>query len=159
MKRLAYGVLSSLVILSAVGPAQAETPAFMVAQSESTIERMFQEQRVVTEGMLEMMAQMKVMMAEMKALMASPSGKPVTMNELYKQQQILAARMDALIGRTRLDTIQPKAVSSATGATSSATVQEVQQQQQTMMAEMKEMMAEMKKMITVYRGRATDPRQ
>lgn len=155
MKRFAYGVLSSLVILSAVGPAKAETPAFTVAQSESAIERVAQEQRVLTEGMLEVMAQMKVMMAELKTLTSSPTGKPVTMEDIYKQQQMLEARVDALIGRTRLDTIQPRAISPATN---SATIQEVHQQQQAMMAEMKEMMTEMKQMITVYRGRATDLR-
>lgn len=155
MKRFAYGVLSSLVILSAVVPAKAETSAFTVAQSESAIERVAQEQRVLTEGMLEVMAQMKVMMAELKTLTSSPTGKPVTMEDVYKQQQMLEARVDALIGRTRLDTIQPRATSPVTN---SATIQEVHQQQQAMMAEMKEMMTEMKQMITVYRGRATDLR-
>ncbi len=155
MKRLVSGVLSSLLVLSTVVPAKAETPTYVVAQSESTIERMYQEQRVVTEGMLELMAQMKTMMAEMKALTSLPTGKPVTMNDLYKQQQIMAARMDALIGRTRLDTIQPRV---STSAPSPATVQEVHQQQQAMMTEMKEMMAEMQQMIAVYRGRATNLR-
>jgi hypothetical protein len=147
MKRLTCGILSSLVILSAAGVAKAETPAFVVAQSESTIERMYQEQRVVTEGMLELMAQMKTMMAQMKALTDLPPGKSVTMNDLYKQQQVLSARMDMLIGRTRYDTIQPTATSPKA---SPATVQSVQQQQQVMMAEMKEMMTEMKKTFSYF---------
>jgi hypothetical protein len=151
MKRLVSGILSSLVILSATIPTQAQTPNFTVAQSESAIEQLSKEQRVVTEGMLELMAQMKTMMAEMKALTAPSSGKPVTMNDLYKQQQVLSTQMDMLIGRTRLDTIQPREARSAS-------VQEVQQQQQVMIAEMKNMMAEMQKMMAVYRGRATNLR-
>jgi hypothetical protein len=143
MKRLAYGVLSSLVILSAAVPAKAETQPFMIAQSASTIEQMYQQQRVLTYDIKTMMTQMKAMMAEMKALTASPSGKPVTMNDLYKQQQVLAARMEMLIGQTKYDTIQPT-------PKDSATVQEVYQQQQMMIAEMKEMMAEMKKTFEYF---------
>jgi hypothetical protein len=147
MKRLAYGVLSSLVILSAAGPVKAETPTFTIAQSESTIAQMYQQQRVLTEDIQTLMAQMKTVMAEMKALTASPSGKSVTMNDLYKQQQVLSARMDMLIGRTRYDTIQPTAT---IPKTNSAAVQEVHQQQQAMVAEMKGMMTEMKKTFEYF---------
>ena len=152
MKKLVSGALSSLVILSATLPARAEIPTFTVAQSQSTIEQMFRQQRVLTEEIQTMMAEMKTMMAEMKALTALPVGQSATMNDLYKQQQILAMKVDSLIGRTRFDTIQPR-------TTETVTVQEVHQQQTAMMAEMKEMMAEMKKMIAVYRGRGTEPRQ
>ncbi len=75
------------------------------------------------------------------------------MADLYKQQQVLISKMDSIIGRTRLDTIQPRTSRSETGT---ATVQEVHQQQAEMIAEMKEMMADMKKMITVFRGRVTN---
>ncbi len=142
MKRLACGVLSSLVILSAAIPAKAETPTFTIAQDLTTIEQMYEQQRVLTNDIQTVMTQMKAMMAEMKALTAAPSGKSVTMNDLYKQQQALSARMDLLIGRTRYDTIQPTATSPKA---TPATVQTVQQQQQVMVAEMKEMMIEMKK--------------
>ena len=152
MKRLIYGTLSGLVILSTAMPAKAESPTFVTAQSQATIEQMFRQQRVLTDEIQTMMAQMKIMMAEMKALTSLPPGKSASMTDLYNQQQILIARMDTLIGRTRLDTIAPK-------TTSSATVQEVYQQQVEMMAEIKEMMTEMKRMITVYRGRVTDPKQ
>lgn len=154
MKRLVYGALSSLVILAIAVPGMAETPVTIIAQSESDtiIDRMFYEQRLLREDMRQMMAQMKAMMAEMKATQSMPAGKSVTMNDLYKQQQILAAQVESLINRNRLDTIPPR-------ATTSATVQEVYQQQQTMISELKEMMAEMKKMVAVYRGRVTDLRQ
>lgn len=152
MKKLVFGSLSSLVLLLTVMPAKAEIQPAVVAQSQSTIEQMFRQQRVLTDEMKSLMAQMKVLMAEVKALTAEPSEKPITMGDLYKQQQILAARVDALIGRTRFDTIAPR-------ATTSGSVQEVYQQQVEMMAEMKEMMAEIKRMVTVYRGRVTDLRQ
>lgn len=152
MKRFAYGVLSSLVILSVTVPAKAETPTFMIAQQDSTIQRMFRELRVVTDDMQTMMAQMKTMMTEMKALTSVPAGQTPTMTDLYKQQQILTTQMETLIGRTKFDTIPPR-------ATSTATVQEVYQQQKVMMAEMKVMMAEMKRMMTVFRGRVTEPKQ
>ncbi len=151
MKRFAYGVLSSLVILSVTIPAKAETPTFTIAQQDSTIQRMFRELRVVTDDMQTMMAQMKTMMAEMKALTSVPAGKSATTNDLYKQQQVLIGQMDMLIGRTKLDTLLPR-------TTSTATVQEVQQQQQVMITEMKAMMTEMKAMMAAYRGRATDRR-
>jgi len=93
------------------------------------------------------------MMAEMKALTSLPTTKPVTMKDVYQQQQILTAKIDALIGRTRFDVIAPGSEGSP------PTVQEVYQQQVSMVAEMKEMMAEMKQMITVYQGRVTDPKQ
>jgi len=152
MKRLIYGTLSSLIILSTVIPVQAEPQSVLTAQSNSTVERMFEQQRVLTEDIQMIMTQMKRMMAEMKVLTSMPSQQMVTMNDVYKQQQLLAARMDALIGRTRFDTIQPR-------TTGSATIQEVYQQQVDMVAEMKEMMAEMKRMVTVYRGRVTELRQ
>ncbi|MBM0744858.1 hypothetical protein JOY44_25390 (plasmid) [Phormidium sp. CLA17] len=151
MKRLVYGIVSSLIIVSVAVPATAKTPTFVIAQQDATIQRMFRELRVVTEDMQEMMTQMKMMMAEMKALTSVPSGKPTTTNDLYRQQQVLIQQMEILIGRTRLGTIQPRTISTST-------VQEVQQQQQVMMTEMKEMMAEMKRMMAAYRGRATDRR-
>jgi hypothetical protein len=101
MKRLTCGILSSLVILSAAGAAKAETPAFVVAQSESTIERMYQEQRVVTEGMLELMAQMKTMMAQMKALTAAPTGKPATTNDMYRLQQSTQQQQQAMMAEMK----------------------------------------------------------
>lgn len=151
MKRFAYGVLSSLVILSVAVPTKAETPTFMIAQQDSTIQRMFRELRVVTDDMQTMMAQMKTMMAEMKVLTSLPAGQTPTMTDLYKQQQILMTQMETLIGRTKFDTIPPRK--------STATVQEVYQQQVVMMTEMKAMMAEMKRMMTVFRGRVTEPKQ
>jgi hypothetical protein len=101
MKRLATGILSSVLVLSAVVPVKAETPAFVVAQSESTIEQMFREQRVVTEGMLEMMAEMKAMMAEMKALTATPTGKTVTTNDLYRQQQSVQQQQQTIMAEMK----------------------------------------------------------
>lgn len=147
MKRLTCGILSSLVILSTAGVARAETPTFTIAQDLTTIEQMYEQQRVLTNDIQTLMTQMKTVMAEMKALTAAPPGKSVTMNDLYKQQQALSARMDMLIGRTRYDTIQPTATSPKA---SSATVQSVQQQQQMMIAEMKGMMAEMKKTFEYF---------
>lgn len=151
MKRLVYSIAYSLVIVSAAMPAHAETPIFKVAQSDSTIERMFRELRVVTDDMQTMMTQMKMMMAEMKALTSVPAGKSATTNDLYKQQQVLIGQMEILIGRTKLDTLLPR-------TTSTATVQEVRQQQKVMITEMKSMVAEMKAMMAAYRGRATDRR-
>jgi len=147
MKRLACGVLSSLVILSAVVPAKAETPTFRIAEDLTTIEQMYEQQRVLNNDIQTLMTQMKAMMAEMKALTAAPPGKAVTMNDLYKQQQALSARMDMLLSRTKFDTIQPTANSSKA---SSATVQSVQQQQQVMIAEMKKMMAEVKETFSYF---------
>ena len=151
MKRLIYGMLSGLVIMSAAMPAKAETQPVIVAQSEGSLEQMYYQQRVLTEEIQSLMTQMKVMMAEMKALSSLPSDKSVTMNDLYKQQQLLDAKVDALIGRTRLDTIAPR-------TDRSATVQNVYQQQVSMVAEIKEMMAELKQMMAAYRGRATNLR-
>jgi HD superfamily phosphodiesterase len=147
MKRLACGILSSLVILSAAGVAKAEAPTFTIAQDLTTIEQMYEQQRVLTNDIQTLMTQMKTVTAEMKALTASPPGKAVTMSDLYKQQQALSARMDMLIGRTRYDTIQPTATRPKA---SLETVQSVQQQQQMMIAEMKEMMAEMKKTFSYF---------
>lgn len=152
MKRLVYGALSSLMILAVATPVMAETPATVIAQSESIVDRMFREQRVLTEEIQTLMTQMKAIMAEVKATNAMSSGKTVTMNDLYKQQQVLAAQVETLIARNRIDTIPPR-------ATSTATVQEVHQQQQAMMAELKDMMTEMKRMVAAYRGRATDRTQ
>lgn len=152
MKRLLYGTLSTLLILSVMTPAKANIPPFAIAQSNSTVDEMFRQQRVLKDDIQALMADMKTIIAEMKILSTLPSNKVATMNDLYKQQQLLAARFDSIIGRTRLDTIQPK-------ATSAATVQEVHQQQVEMITEMKAMMAEMKRMIAVYRGRVSEPRQ
>jgi hypothetical protein len=146
MKRLIYGGLSSLVILLSTVPVQAQTPALVVAQSNSTIERMFREQRAFVGELETIMAEIKIMKAQMKALMALPEGKPATMEDIYKQQQLLSAQMETLLLRNRLNTIPPR--------TSTATMQEVYQQQVAMMDEMKGMMTEMKKMIEIYRGRA-----
>lgn len=151
MRKIVYGIVSSLVIVAAAMPAHAETPSFRIAQEDSSIERMFRELRVVTDDMQTMMTQMKMMMAEMKALTSVPAGKSATTNDLYKQQQVLIGQMEMLIGRTKLDTLLPR-------TTSKATVQEVQQQQQVMITEMKAMMTEMKAMMAAYRGRATDRR-
>lgn len=147
-----YGTLSSLLILSVITPAKADTQPLIVAQSNSTVDEMFRQQRVLKDDIQALMTDLRTMMAEMKALSSLPSGKTATMNDLYKQQQLLAARFDSIVGRTRLDTIQPR-------ATSSASVQEVHQQQVEMLTEMKAMMAEMKRMIAVYRGRVTEPKQ
>ncbi len=154
MKRLIYGALSSLVIVSTAVPVMAETPVSIVAQTDSDtiIDRMFYEQRILREEIQQMMAQMKAMMAEMKATQAMPAGKNITMNDLYKQQQVLATQVEALVARNRLDTIPPR-------TTGTATVQEVHQQQQAMISELKTMMAEMKQMVAVYRGRVTDLKQ
>jgi hypothetical protein len=149
---LIYGTLSSLLILSVITPAKADTQPLIVAQSNSTVDEMFRQQRVLKDDIQALMTDLRTMMAEMKALSSLPSGKTATMNDLYKQQQLLAARFDSIVGRTRLDTIQPR-------ATSSASVQEVHQQQVEMLTEMKAMMAEMKRMIAVYRGRVTEPKQ
>ncbi len=100
MKKIAFGVLSSLLVLSAAIPAKAETPAFVVAQSApsiESIEQMYEQQRVVTETMTETMAQMKAMMAEMKALTATPNGKSVTTNDLYRQQQSIQQQQQAMM--------------------------------------------------------------
>lgn len=149
MKRLAYAALSSLMIASAAIPVGATPPPTTVAQSGSTIEQMYFQQRVLSQDLETLMTQMKAMMAEMKAVTAAPSGKTITMEDLYKQQQVLAAQVETLIGRSRWDTLRPS-------ATDTTTLQVVQQHQQAMIAEMKEMMTEMKKMVTVYRGRAGD---
>lgn len=152
MKRLAYGVLSSLLILATTIPVGAETSTTLVqsntvAQSNSaTIDQMFRQQKVLADEIQALMAQMKTMMAEMKALTALPDGQTPTMADLYKQQQRLITQVEALTNRTKLETIQPRK--------STATVQDVHQQQVTMMAEMKAMMAEIKSMSEVYRGRA-----
>lgn len=151
MKRLTYGILSSLVIFSAAMPVKAETPAFITAQSESTVERMFQQQRVLTEDIQSLMAQMKTVMAQMKALTSVPQGQSPTMADLYKQQQVMATHLETLLAQNRLDTIPPRRVN--------ATVQEVYEQQVAMVSEMKTMMAEMKAMVEVYRGRVTSPRR
>ncbi|MDX2232212.1 MAG: hypothetical protein NW220_21430 [Leptolyngbyaceae cyanobacterium bins.349] len=151
MKRLIYAALSSLALVSATMPAKANTQSFVIAQSQSTIEQMYKQQRVLTEEIQSLMTQMKIMMAEMKVLTAMPPEKSVTMNDLYKQQQLLSAKVDTLIGRTRLDAIAPR--------TDTATAETIQQQQMGMIAEMKEMMTEMKRMITVHRGRVTDRNQ
>lgn len=146
MKRVAYGILSSLLILSVTVPVGAKTPTAAIAQSNSmTIEQMFREQKVLTDEMQTLMAQMKAMMAEMKALTSLPSGQTPTITDLYKQQQLMLARIETLSNRTKLETILPQK--------SAATVQDVYQQQQAMMAEMKSMAAEMKQMLEVYRGR------
>jgi hypothetical protein len=147
MKRLIYGVLSSLLIVSTTVPAQAKTPTPAIALSNATIERMFREQKVFSEDIETLMTQMKAMMAEMKALTAAPAGQAPTMTDLYKQQQVMQAQIDTLLSRSRFDSLTPR------GSTS-ATVEEVHQQQQAMIAEMKSMMGEMKKMVEIYRGRA-----
>lgn len=149
MRRLIYGVLTSLVIVSAAMPAGAEPP-ITIAQQDSTLQQMYRQQRVLTDDMRTIMAQMQTMMAQMKALMSLPEGNP-TMTDLYKQQQVILAQMDRIIGRSRLDTLPPQQ--------STATIQEVYQQQQLMLAEMKGMMAEMQKMIEVYRGRVSTPKR
>jgi len=151
VRRLTYTLLSSLVILSTAMPAKAETPTFMIAQSNSTIERMFEQQRVLTDDIQTLMAQMKTMMAQMKALTSLPDGQSPTMADLYKQQQILMTRLEAALPRTRLDTIPPRS--------SAATVQAIHEQQTALVAEMKTMMAEMKAMMEVYRGRVTNNRR
>jgi hypothetical protein len=149
MKRLTCAAVSSLMVMSFITPVRAESTPAITAQSRSTIEEMFFRQRVLTDELQTLMAQMKMMMAEMNTLTTPPTEKPVTMADLHKQQQLLIARVDSLIGRSRLDTLSPKPATAAT-------VQDVYQQQVVMMAEMKEMMAEMKRMMVVYRGRATD---
>src|SRR5579885_1309754 len=89
MKKLAYGVLSSLLILATAIPSGATTPTTTIAQANSTsLDQMFQEQRVLTGELQKMMAQMKMMMAEMKALTSVPEGQTPTTTDLYKQQQI-----------------------------------------------------------------------
>ncbi len=149
MKRVAYGILSSLLILSVTVPVGAKTPTAAIAQSNSmTIEQMFREQKVLTDEIQALMAQMKAMMAEIKALTSLPSGQTPTMADLYKQQQVILSRLETL-SQSRFDTISPR----KPAATGKATVQDVHQQQQAMMAEMKSMAAEMKQMLEVYRGR------
>jgi hypothetical protein len=151
VRKIVYSLVSSLVIVSAAMPAKAETLPFMIAQQDSTIQRMFRELRVVTDDMQTMMTQMKMMMAEMKALTSVSAGKSATTNDLYRQQQVLIGQMEMLIGRTKLDTLLPRTISTVT-------VQEVHQQQQVMITEIKAMMTEMKAMMAAYRGRATDRR-
>ena len=147
MKKLAYGVLSSLLILAATVPVQAATPAVTVAQSNNSaaIEQMFREQKVLADELQTLMTQAKTMMAEMKVLTSPSEGQAPTMTDLYKQQQVILAQIMTL-SQSRLDTILPKK--------NAATVQDVYQQQAAIMAEMKTMMAEMKTMMEAYRGRA-----
>ncbi len=148
MKKLTYGVLSSLLILATAIPSGATTPAPTIAQANSaSIDQMFQEQRVLTGELQTMMAQMKMMMAEMKALTSIPEGQTPTTTDLYKQQQILIAQVETLTNRTKLDTI-------LSPGKRTATVQDVYQQQMAMAADLKAMMAEMKTMLEAYRGRA-----
>jgi len=59
MKKLIYGMLSGLVIMSAVMPAEAETKPVVVAQSRSTIEQMYKQQRVLTQEIQSLMTQIK----------------------------------------------------------------------------------------------------
>jgi TolA-binding protein len=152
MKKLAYGLLSGLLMLAVTVPVGATTPTSTivqpttVAQSNSaTIEQMFREQKVLTDEIQALMAQMKTMMAEMKALTSLPEGQAPTMADLYKQQQVILARLETL-SQSRFDTLVPKK--------NAATVQEVHQQQVAMIADLKTMMAELKTMAEVYRGRA-----
>jgi cytochrome c556 len=151
MKRVTYGILSSLLILSVTLPVGAKTPTATIAQSpnSATIEQMYREQKVLSDEIQTLMAEMKAMMAEMKALTSVPEGKTPTMADLYKQQQVILSRLETL-SQSRLDTILPK----RSAANGTATAQDVYQQQQAMMTEMKSMMADMKKMLEVYRGRA-----
>jgi hypothetical protein len=146
VKKLAYGVLSSLLILAATVPVHATTPAVTIAQSNSAaIEQMFREQKVLADELQTLMTQAKTMMAEMKVLTSPPEGQAPTMTDLYKQQQVMLAQIMTL-SQSRLDTILPRK--------NAATVQDVYQQQAAIMAEMKTMMAEMKTMMEAYRGRA-----
>lgn len=146
MKKLAYGILSSVLILAATVPVGATTPPTLVAQSSSSrIEQMFRQQRVLTDEIQSMMAQLKTMMAEMKALTSLPEGQTPTMTDVYKQQQVILAKIETL-SQSRFDTLLPR--------NKAATVQDVHQQQMAMIAELKTMMAEMKTMLEVYRGRA-----
>jgi len=151
VRKLTYGVLSSLLILSVTVPARAEIPSSAIAQSnEATIEQMFKEQRVLTNEIQTLMTQVKVLMAEMKALTALPEGQTPTMADLYKQQQLLMAQVQALTAQTRVETLLPRK-----GA---ATVKEVHEQQVAMIADIKSMMTELKSMIQIYRGRAGNGR-
>ena len=152
MQRLAYTVLSSLLILATTVPVKAATPTFStiqantVAQSNAaTIDQMFREQRVLSSELQTMMAQMKTMMAEMKALTSLPQGQTPTMTDLYKQQQVILARLETL-SQSRADTLL--------SGKNAATVQDIHQQQMAMMTDLKSMMAELKTLIEVYRGRA-----
>ncbi len=124
MKKFAYGVLSSLLILAATVPVQATTPAAIVAQSNSaTIEQMFREQKVLADELQTLMRQAKKMMAEMKVLTSPPVGQAPTMTDLYRQQQMILAQITTL-SQSRSDTILPKK--------NAATVQDVHQQQAAM---------------------------
>jgi len=90
-------------------------------------------------------------MAQMKALTSLPNAQSPTMADLYKQQQVMIAKLETTLARTRLDTLPPRS--------STATVQEVHDQQVAMIAEIKAMMVEMKTMMEVYRGRVTNNRK
>jgi len=158
MKKLAYGLLSGLLMLAAI-PVGATTPTTTIAQSHTiaqansaTIEQMFQEQKVLTNEIQTLMAQMKAMLAEMKALTSLPEGQTPTMADLYKQQQVILTRLETL-SQSRFDTLVPKR-SAVTGQGKAATVQDIHRQQLAIIADLKTMMAEMKTLMEVYRGRA-----
>jgi len=146
MKRLVYGVLSSLLILSATLPAGAQTPTTTIAQSRPSFEQMYREQQVLTDEIKTMMIEMHALIEQMKALTSLPEGQTPTMADLYKQQLMLGARVDALLGQTK--------AYPSTSTQGAAIVQDVHQQQVAMMAELKSMMAELKTLAEVYRGRA-----
>lgn len=154
MKRLTYGILSSLLILFATVPVRANTapievktaPTITIAQASTlTIEQMYEKQRVLSDELQTMMAELKAMTAELKAVTALPPGKSPTMADLYRQQQVILERLNTL-SQTRIDSVLPRKVT--------ATPQDVYQQQQAMLTEMKAMMAEIKQIADVYRGRA-----
>ncbi len=159
MKKLAYGLLSGLLLLAATIPVGATTPTTTITQSHTiaqansaTIEQMFQEQKVLTNEIQTLMAQMKAMLAEMKALTSLPEGQTPTMADLYKQQQVILTRLETL-SQSRFDTLVPKR-SAVTGQGKAATVQDIHRQQLAIIADLKTMMAEMKTLMEVYRGRA-----
>ncbi|MBW4469721.1 MAG: hypothetical protein KME45_04875 [Stenomitos rutilans HA7619-LM2] len=149
MKKLTYGILSSLLILSVTVSVGATTPpAATIAQAKPlTIEQMFETQRVLSDEIQSTMAELKAMMAEIKALTAVPPGQNPTMADLYKQQQVIISQLEALnLSQTRIDSVLPKK--------RAATVQDVYQQQQALLTELKSMKAELKTMVETYRGRA-----
>ena len=165
MKKLAYSLLSGLLMLATTIPVGATTPTTTIAQSHTiaqphtiaqansaTIEQMFREQKVLTDEIQTLMAQMKVMLAEMKALTSLPEGQTPTMADLYKQQQVILTRLETL-SQSRFDTLVPKR-SAVTGQGKAATVQDIHRQQQAIIADLKTTMAEMKTLMEVYRGRA-----